>query len=566
MSSETFEVVSARNLGRLLPGIDQADLLSMIRQASGLAGPAAASEYFMGLLGQQDAALRFITDFCAKRWTTGKSSPSPSSDSGQANVKVKRASVTPAATIRSKNFGATVSRPGSSTSATASNSSNDQARIGMGYMKKSTEESYYVGKKATVTFDPSSSSQALPSAGNAGGTSTQSPRPTTTTTTTTAIPPFSAGHANSSVKGKIKDHHAGTLISDRAKTKQPKPKPKPKSSVALEISSDVAVSRKFKVNSLREVENALIALELEYNNRGSDRNCNCQAQRHPLYELAPNCMHCGKIICTKQGAGPCTFCGKPLLTPDEYDAIVAELRQERGHLRSDINNDAARKHHAVANRTTYSGTVGATDSFVNPTAAAASSSSTSDLDRAHAQLSNLLNFQATSAQRTKIIDHASDFETPIHGTDRWASTEQRALQLKKQQRTAKQMDRLDRKRNGRGKRVVSINLTGQKVVVADHSETDYSDDDDEDEDEDDEDVAVVDGGTRRSASDEVEKSISWNPKRDKALFIKPHYPTFGVIGQERDKPQQESTIEASDHGVAKFSRIQDANLLYGIEE
>lgn len=34
--------------------------------------------------------------------------------------------------------------------------------------------------------------------------------------------------------------------------------------------------------------------------------CDCQAQIHPLIG---NCLKCGKIICTREGEGPCLFCG-----------------------------------------------------------------------------------------------------------------------------------------------------------------------------------------------------------------------------------------------------------------
>merc|ERR1712000_665220 len=34
--------------------------------------------------------------------------------------------------------------------------------------------------------------------------------------------------------------------------------------------------------------------------------CDCQALVHPLVN---NCLQCGKIICAREGEGPCMFCG-----------------------------------------------------------------------------------------------------------------------------------------------------------------------------------------------------------------------------------------------------------------
>ncbi|KAA6402118.1 MAG: hypothetical protein EZS28_002348 [Streblomastix strix] len=48
--------------------------------------------------------------------------------------------------------------------------------------------------------------------------------------------------------------------------------------------------------------------------------CECQARRHPLIN---NCLKCGRIICTQEGAGPCMFCGedvKPFSGYEEYQA------------------------------------------------------------------------------------------------------------------------------------------------------------------------------------------------------------------------------------------------------
>ncbi|KAK9235861.1 hypothetical protein V1525DRAFT_241536 [Lipomyces kononenkoae] len=317
----------------------------------------------------------------------------------------------------------------------------------------------------------------------------------------------------------------GTLTSDLA-TKKPTTKGTMKSGVGAALAEKNG-QKSVKVHSLQEVEDAIRILESEYTDGRQRRMCDCQAQRHPLLEVAPNCLHCGKIICVKEGLGPCTYCHTPLLTKEEYDGLVTELRQERGQLKNEIHNDQSKKSTTGGNsRLTYSGSAGGqpltTDQAMLP-----------GLDRANDQLSNLLSFQANSVQRTRIIDNASDFELPGSGSDRWLTPTERAMQLRKQQRTLKQMEALEAKRNGRGKRVISIDLRGNKVVAEDHSETDYESEEDDDDNEDVDTTAAV---TEQTGA----KSAMWNPDRDNGRFIRPSYPVL-----------KDTVSEVKDGAVAK---------------
>ncbi|KAJ8100912.1 hypothetical protein POJ06DRAFT_84017 [Lipomyces tetrasporus] len=340
--------------------------------------------------------------------------------------------------------------------------------------------------------------------------SSSSPRATTPTVPSA---PFSP-------KKKVE----GTLTSDLA-TKKSAKRPVETSGVGAALAGKNG-QKSIKVHSLQEVENAIMTLESEYSSTNERRACNCQAQRHPLLEVAPNCLHCGKIICVREGLGPCTSCHTPLLTKEEYGALVSELRQERGQLKNEIYNDQSKKATTGSNaRLTYSGSAGGqpitTDKAMLP-----------GLDRANDQLSNLLSFQANSVQRTRIIDNASDFELPGSGSERWLTTAERAMQLRKQQRTMKQMEALDRKRNGRGKRVISIDLRGNKIVTEDHSETDFDSDEFDDIEEIDPNAAL-----KEQTGAKVE---TWNPDKDNARFIKPLYP--GLKGTE---PKRNRTVDAS---------------------
>ena len=107
--------------------------------------------------------------------------------------------------------------------------------------------------------------------------------------------------------------------------------------------------------ALSDLDSAIRSLELQTNpslsggggasdtEREQARQCDCMATRHPLLSVAPNCLRCGKIICIKQGLGPCTFCGTPLLPPDELQKVLRVLKDERGEARMQANNAAHRR-------------------------------------------------------------------------------------------------------------------------------------------------------------------------------------------------------------------------------
>ncbi|KAK9459296.1 putative zinc finger motif, C2HC5-type-domain-containing protein [Lipomyces oligophaga] len=338
---------------------------------------------------------------------------------------------------------------------------------------------------------------------------------------------------------------SGTLSSDLSSANS---KQSSKKSVAAELGKNRS-SQSIKVKSLHEVEDAIRILEVEYSKSAERTPCDCQAQRHPLLQVAPNCLNCGKIICVKEGMGPCTFCHTPLLSTDEYNAIVTELRQERGHLKSEINNE--RQSHKIRSQnsaTTYSsasGSIGTSPNIV-----------LSGLDNANAQLSNLLQFQATSAQRTRIIDQASDFEMPGQLVDRWSTPAERALQIRKQERTLKQLEAMQRKRNGRGKRVISIDLQGKKVVMRDHSETDYSSEDDEN-------INSLQSSTDVASAVKAQtgfKSISWNPSNDAGRFIVPHYSSSSSLTAHTDSEQSNKQSKNSSKNVTSPPSLLPAAL------
>lgn len=92
-----------------------------------------------------------------------------------------------------------------------------------------------------------------------------------------------------------------------------------------------------------------------------------------------------------------------------------------------------------------------------------------ELIKAEERLATLLNFQDNSAERTKIIDNAADFELPTGGGNLWASPMERALQLKRQQKRHKQMEEDDLHRSGRGNTVVDMTVKNGKVLFNDRN-------------------------------------------------------------------------------------------------
>ncbi|KAJ9635518.1 hypothetical protein H2199_008521 [Coniosporium tulheliwenetii] len=166
------------------------------------------------------------------------------------------------------------------------------------------------------------------------------------------------------------------------------------------------------------------------------------ATRHPLLAAAPNCLSCGKIICVKEGLGPCTFCERPLLSQSEIQGMVRILKEERGREKMDANNQAQRR-------------------------AEVPGTPTSDSERLSAALAHrdkLLDYQAQNARRTRIHDEAADFETPSSGQSMWASPAERALQLKRQQKVLREQEWSARPEWEKRKVVASIDLVGGKVV------------------------------------------------------------------------------------------------------
>lgn len=155
--------------------------------------------------------------------------------------------------------------------------------------------------------------------------------------------------------------------------------------------------------------------ETERQRRAANRKrikCECQASEH---ELLTNCLSCGRIVCELEGPGPCMFCGSDVQNPDQ------QLQQHMQRLLKRSGKDEQKE---------------------------AWSNATKRKER-------LLTFDRTAAQRTRLIDQASDFDVGAVG--KWMSPEERAAAEEQRAKHAQAVaDRETRMRNGM--RVLRINM------------------------------------------------------------------------------------------------------------
>lgn len=231
-------------------------------------------------------------------------------------------------------------------------------------------------------------------------------------------------------------------------------------------------------STLSDLDSAIRSLELQTNPTLASqsqspadlakRRCNCMAARHPLLSIAPNCTSCGKIICVKEGLGPCTFCQTPLLSSSEIANMVRVLKDERGKEKMAANNASNRRAEVSQKPRAFSGrdfiSSAAASASASPLSSAPPSDDEGGASKAKEHRDKLLAFQAQNARRTHIHDEAADFDIPTSGTNMWASPAERARQLKQQQKVMREMEWNARPEWEKRKVVASIDVAGGKIV------------------------------------------------------------------------------------------------------
>lgn len=403
----------------------------------------------------------------------------------------------------------------------------------------------------------------------------------------------------------------------KTSTKQDSPKPtkgrldKKKSTTTSELidlkpsNQQSLLTKKVKkknIDNLKDIDSALTDLEISFSDadlNSSDyvkRVCNCMATRHPLFDIAPNCLNCGKIICTKEGLQPCSFCGKHLLSFEDRREIIDILQAEKNDLEYKQNN----KHKKIqdhesqdANRPKSRKIKVSVRPGENLWVAQDRALKEAELERkkiqdilekeqkdqeqikeqeqelkqyerahdinpdllkAQDRLETLLNFQDTGAERTKIIDRASDYEMPSSNSlSNWLSPVERALHLKKQQKQLRKHESDEKERSGRGKKIVEMVIRDGKVHMVEKYSSAAQGKDIEDEEIQKLEDTLKD--TKRKNEQTMSKNI-WDYEEDRSKWEKPVY----FVKDESHIPTESGSTSLKDNfNQSKKGRVQ----LYG---
>jgi len=432
--------MSISQLSRLLP-LPEPELQQVLDYAATLSKNEAV-EHFTNLLGDSPQAVDFISKFNSHRVDPTSKPPPAAPTIPASSARSNESDGVPKSQRGQKKKKPPIHMPAPRQVATLG------PTPGAAYNKKDREDDYMSGRSGSST----------PSGGPLGPTKPPPPK------AATPPPPRRSG--------------AGTLVSELGL-----PKPKPKSTPVSRASTPRPGSKNAgptaKVSiaggtpmqgastALTDLDDAILALELATrpshpsNSAAATaaRRCNCVAARHPLQTAAPNCLACGKVVCVKEGLGPCTACGAALLGTDEVDAMIKELKAERGREKMAANSAANRRAEvSTAPRTFASARI----------RAAAAAAGEVDLDvaeaRAKEQRDRLLGFQAQNAMRTTVRDEAADFDAAPAGGSMWSTPEERARELKRQQKLLREMEWNARPEYEKRRQVISIDLVGGKVV------------------------------------------------------------------------------------------------------
>ncbi|CAN3377403.1 hypothetical protein DIURU_003353 [Diutina rugosa] len=319
------------------------------------------------------------------------------------------------------------------------------------------------------------------------------------------------------------------------------------------------------MDNLKDIEAALQDLELAEAQNQANRKCDCMGQRHPLFDVVPNCLNCGKIICVKEGLQPCSFCGQQLLPETDREEIRSILLKERDTLEHNKELLAERKLPSQSpppvkekkKKITVRSSAGKFWDEQKEALAALEDEKKrqkqeqlqkemhekevkeqeeelkkyekmkrinekhdNDLLVAQQRLETLLDFQATGAERTKIIDRAADYDLPTSSSSMWLSPVERALQLKRQQKQLRKQESAEESRKGRGRRVMEMVIVNGKAQMVEN--TTYSKSDDEEDENSIQELESKINVSKLAEEADQSKQV-WNYELDAAKWEKPVY-------------------------------------------
>jgi len=400
--------MSLTQLRNILP-LPDADLQQILDYGATLSKQGAA-EHFNGILGDSPQSIEFISSFNSKRKdpSTPPSQPAPQEDLSGGVPKPKRGPKKKAAPLHTP---------------APRQIQDNYAASGTAYKKKNEDD--YIAKR------PTSTTNAFTLNSNPEAVQAPIPKP----------PPSAAGSLISDFKTK-----SNPTSRNASRTASPAPN-------KTKVNITGGTSMHGASNVLTELDAAIRSLEISTNGSLLDnekRKCNCIGTRHPLLAAAPNCLSCGKVICVKEGLGPCTFCGNQLLSAVEVQGMIRELREERGREKMVLDAQSHKRAEVARKPAPFSAP---REEYLSPAE-----------QKAKEHRDRLLGFQAQTARRTTVRDEAADFETPMVGVNMWASPAERARTLKRQQKVLAEQEWNARPEYEKRRQVVSIDLVKGKVV------------------------------------------------------------------------------------------------------
>ncbi|KAL8298092.1 hypothetical protein RB600_002891 [Gaeumannomyces tritici] len=421
-------------------GLLQVDLQQVLDYALTLSKQEAA-EHFKNLLGDAPQAIEFISAFNGRRKDPTVVAPSQP----QVTARPGETDAVPKPQRGQKKKKAALHTPAPRQVA------NTGIGPGTSYNKKDFEDDYISSRSGAST-----PAQRPGSAKPSPKASAVAPPPK---------PPPSASGSLVSDLLPVPKRKSKSNSSSRSSTPAPQPK---NQNATTKVVITGGTPMHGASTAISDLDAAIRALEITTNpTLGGDgdntaRRCNCVAARHPLQTAAPNCLSCGKVVCLKEGLGPCTFCGASLLSPAEVQAMIKELKLERGKERMAEDRRANKRADVTTTARPFSKPLGTRSEDIgprpgeDPAVAAAEAKAREHRDK-------LLAFQAQNAKRTTVRDEASDFDVSMVGS-MWATPEDRARELKKQQKLLREMEWNARPEYEKRTQVLSIDLAGGKVV------------------------------------------------------------------------------------------------------
>lgn len=503
MSGSNVVAWGVPRLAQLLP-LDEESLQQILTYSASLSKEASA-EHLKNLLGDTPAVFEFIASFNSRREVQDPPAPSTANTANRSNTgkntakrggkKGKAALHSAGPPRRPENYGNVVG----------------------GYRKEDQDEDYIPTARSRNNNAGGAASSLF---SESAAFLSPSPRESTVSSRSTSPAP----------KNKAPPSASGPVISELLPNVKSK---SAKQSSSRQGSGAASPSKKtLTTNDISDLTAAIAALEVSTNPMlgSEDRKCTCYATIHPLFDPAPNCLNCGKIICSLEGLQPCSFCGTPLLSNDEVQSMIRELRAERGQEKMRTHNEGVQRQGGPG------------------PGSGSGSGSSGQLDAAKAHRDRLLNFQAQNARRTRVVDEAADFETPNLSSTLWMSPAQRALALKKQQRVLREMEEKARPEWEKKKTVMSLDIKGGRVTKVYHAaptESTPSGQGEEDEEaKAEEDIASTEGQKRAGR-----EAFSHNPLLASGGLLRPVWKSSADGKPETRKERNPQT----------WRRVQDDN-------